>query len=119
MTDALMILSAALAVYLTQQQNRTLQKYACLVGLAGQPVWFYVTWQLQQWGMFICAVVFTFSWLLGAWNHWVVPWLVTRTDARWFHKLTSLHKCPICGGRGTVNKPVYFHMHKPGHSKGE
>ncbi|MEN0037940.1 MAG: hypothetical protein AAGC78_12780 [Cellvibrio sp.] len=45
-----------LAVWLTQDQRHSVRKYACLFGLAGQPFWFYTTYQAEQWGIFILSL---------------------------------------------------------------
>ncbi|MDC0003769.1 hypothetical protein OAE19_05150 [Porticoccaceae bacterium] len=50
MTQAIILITGALAIWLTQQSNQAWQKYACLIGLAGQPFWLWSTYQSDQWG---------------------------------------------------------------------
>ena len=60
-----------IAIYLTQQQNEKYKKYAPIFGLLGQPVWFYVTYSSEQYGMFILSVFYTLIWVLGFYNYWI------------------------------------------------
>jgi hypothetical protein len=61
------------AVFLTQQNNPEWKRYACLFGVAGQPFWFWVTIEAQQWGILLMSVAYTYFWLLGVYNHWIRP----------------------------------------------
>lgn len=65
-------LTGAVAIWLTQQGNDTLKKYACLFGLAGQPFWFYSAYTTEQWGILVLTVFYTYSWYLGLKNSWLV-----------------------------------------------
>lgn len=49
------------------------RRYACLIGLAGQPFWFWSTWTHGQWGMFIVTAGFTLAYLRGLWTLWLRP----------------------------------------------
>lgn len=40
-----------------------------IVGLLGQPFWFYATFTNEQWGMFIVSIWFTCSHIRGIKNH--------------------------------------------------
>lgn len=64
-------LTSLTAIYLSQQSNANYHKYACLFGLAGQPFWFYTTWQAAQWGIFMMSFFYTYSWLLGFRRYWL------------------------------------------------
>lgn len=64
------IFTGAPAVWLTQQKNEKLKRYACLFGMAGQPFWIYCSWQAGQFGAFIVTFMYTYSWLVGIRNHW-------------------------------------------------
>ncbi|MDB4309149.1 hypothetical protein N9913_02445 [Porticoccaceae bacterium] len=71
MTQAIILITGALAIWLTQQSNKTWQKYACLIGLAGQPFWLWSTYQSGQWGMLLLSIFYTYTWMLGIYNHWI------------------------------------------------
>ena len=63
--------TGVIAIWLTQQRNESLKKYACLFGLASQPFWFYATYQAEQWGIFGLSFVYTINWLIGFNNFWL------------------------------------------------
>ena len=46
------------------------QRYGYLLGLLGQPFWFYSAWKAEQWGIFALAFWYTFSWARGLKNNW-------------------------------------------------
>ncbi|BAQ84261.1 hypothetical protein [uncultured Mediterranean phage uvMED] len=64
-------LTGVVAIYLTQQSNNKLKKYACLFGLAGQLFWFYSAISAEQWGIVIVCCFYTYSWALGVYNNWI------------------------------------------------
>lgn len=66
------------AVFLSQSKLLERQRWACVVGLLGQPFWFIVTVRAEQWGMVALCVVYTCAWARGFWNYWVGP--VLRAD---------------------------------------
>jgi hypothetical protein len=66
-------ITGVVAIFLTQSRNADLQKYACLIGLAGQPFWMMATYQSQQWGMFVLTLFYTLAWCQGIKNYWLNP----------------------------------------------
>ena len=68
------VVTGPLAVWITQQKNESLKKYACLFGMAAQPFWLYATFTAGQWGIFIVSFVYTYSWWLGIRQHWLDKW---------------------------------------------
>jgi len=72
MEQIAIVFTGAVAIWLTQQANESWKKYACLFGLAGQPFWFYASYQAEQWGVFAMCFVYTWSWLLGFKNNWLI-----------------------------------------------
>lgn len=65
-------LTGIIAIWLTQQHRECWKKYACLFGIAGQPFWFYSAYQAEQWGILLLTFLYTYSWLLGFKNNWIV-----------------------------------------------
>jgi hypothetical protein len=59
------------AILMTQIPRPGLQKWACWIGLAGQPFWFHHAWSTGSWGVFLTAVAVTLGWLVGIWIHWI------------------------------------------------
>jgi hypothetical protein len=64
------LLTGAVAIWMTQQSNTELKRYACFFGLIGQPFWLYETFTSDQIGMFLLSIFYTFSWILGIKNNW-------------------------------------------------
>lgn len=63
--------TGVIAIWITQQGNESLKKYACLFGIAGQPFWFYSAYINEQWGIFVLCIFYTYSWVYGFYNFWV------------------------------------------------
>jgi hypothetical protein len=61
-----------LAIYLTQQKRDRLKRYACLFGLASQPLFAWTTYEHGQWGMFTLCLLYTWCWGLGLFNYWIL-----------------------------------------------
>lgn len=78
-------LTGAVAIWLTQQSNESLKKYACLFGVAGQPFWFYSAYQAEQWGIFVMCFFYAYSWLIGVRAYWGtrIKIIVRRKRFRW------------------------------------
>lgn len=60
----------ALAIYLVGKKNSKYQKWGYVLGLMGQPFWFWVTIENEQWGILIMTIFYTYSWVNGIYNHW-------------------------------------------------
>lgn len=54
-------------------QKKPWARWGYIVGIVGQPCWFYTTWEHAQWGMFLVTCWFTFSYGQGIWNYWTKP----------------------------------------------
>ena len=63
-------ITGILAVYFSQTSNKKLKRWACILGLIGQPFWFYATYTAEQWGIFALAFVYTAGWLIGVRTYW-------------------------------------------------
>jgi len=59
------------AVYLSQQSNDNLKRYACFFGLSAQPLWFYTAYTNEQWGIFVLCFFYTYAWFIGFKNNWI------------------------------------------------
>lgn len=69
-TQTAIALLGPTAIWLSQSRSPRFQRWACIVGLAGQPFWFWAVWDSGQWGV---AVVCALAWLKGLWVHWLAP----------------------------------------------
>ena len=61
------------SVFLSQSQHWRWQRFACLFGLAAQPFWFYATFKACQWGILFLSLIYTFGWMRGVYNFWILP----------------------------------------------
>ena len=69
--QVMIIFTSVTSVWLTQQSNKELKRYACLFGLLAQPFWFYTTYKAEQWGIFSVSFIYSGIWLMGFYNNWV------------------------------------------------
>ncbi len=59
------------AVFLSQDHRQEWRRWACIMGLIGQPFWLYATWQAGQWGIFALSFLYAYSWARGFYNNWM------------------------------------------------
>ncbi len=59
------------SVWLSQERELRLRRYACLCGLTAQPFWFYATYKANQYGMMFLCIVYTIAWSRGIYNNWI------------------------------------------------
>lgn len=64
-------LTGCLAIWLSQDKLESRRKYACILGLIGQPFWFYSAYSAEQWGIFALCFLYTYSWAKGFKNNWI------------------------------------------------
>ena len=69
----LIALLGSAAIFLTQQKYECLKRYACIFGLASQPLFIWSTYDHDQWGMFALALFYTWAWGLGFYYNWIKP----------------------------------------------
>lgn len=70
----------ASAIYLVGRTDKW-QRWGYIMGLLGQPFWVYVTITSEQWGILAMTTVYTVSWCIGIYNHWIKkpksePWFL-------------------------------------------
>jgi len=65
------VITGISAVWFSQDQRPLVRRYACLFGLAGQPFWFYTSYQAGQWGIFTLSFFYTFAWAKGFYLFWI------------------------------------------------
>lgn len=47
------------------------KRWGYILGMCGQPFWFYSAWNNEQWGIFLLSCFYTYSWGQGIWNYWI------------------------------------------------
>ena len=70
-SQLIIAVTGMVAIYLTQQSNESIKKYAPILGLAGQPFWYYTTLLNEQYGIFLLTLGYTYLWGLGFYNNWI------------------------------------------------
>lgn len=73
LVQAVIAVMGPAAIWLSQSRSVQVQRWACVVGLASQPFWFWATWESGQWGVFVVSLVCAAAWLKGLWVHWLAP----------------------------------------------
>lgn len=64
-------LTGVAAIWLSQDKRESWRRYSCVLGLIGQPFWFYSSWKAQQWGIFILSIFYTWAWIRGLRMYWL------------------------------------------------
>lgn len=70
MDQVIIVITGMLSIWLTQQHRESWKRYACIIGIIGQPFFLYATYTASQWGMLILTMFYTYSWGLGIYNNW-------------------------------------------------
>lgn len=65
MFQTIIALTGLVSVALLLEGGERRRWVASVVGLIGQPFWLVITWQAQQWGMFVVSVGFCVVWVRG------------------------------------------------------
>lgn len=53
------------AAWVNQDPRGHVRRWACIVGLVGQPFWFYSTFTQEQWGAFAVVASYTVAFMRG------------------------------------------------------
>ena len=72
-TQTLIALLGIASIWLVNDPRTSHQRWACVIGLIGQPFWFYASWQADQWGIFALSIAYALAWLRGFHRHWIAP----------------------------------------------
>ena len=51
-------------------------RWGFILGLMGQPFWFYLVWQTGSWGIGITSSWYQYSLMQGFYNYWIIPYRV-------------------------------------------
>lgn len=71
-TDQIAVaLLAVFAVGLSQARSRGWRRWACIVGLLGQPLLLYTGWKAGQWEFFVFVALLSVAWFKGLWVYWI------------------------------------------------
>lgn len=67
-TQTMITTTGIIAIWLVNDHRATHRRYACIIGLVGQPFWLYSAYTAGHWGVFILSMVYTVAWGRGLWN---------------------------------------------------
>lgn len=65
-------LTGGLAIWLAQDSRLSRRRWACILGLAGQPLWAISALQAEQYGILLLTLWYTAAWARGVKEHWIV-----------------------------------------------
>lgn len=64
------LIFGCLAIWFVSRREHWM-RWGYIFGLIGQPVWVYVTFVSEQWGMFLLTWFYVYSWSQGIYNYWI------------------------------------------------
>lgn len=64
------LLFGVAALFLVNDPNPRFRRWGPVLGLIGQPFWFYSAFIAEQWGIFSLCFAYTFAWARGAYHAW-------------------------------------------------
>lgn len=70
-SQSIIMITGIVAIWLTQDPLPERARWACIVGLIGQPFWIGETYAQGQYGMLALSVVYTLAWCRGVWVYWI------------------------------------------------
>lgn len=65
-----LFLFGAGAVLVVGMKKHRFRRWGYVLGLCGQPFWFYLAIDGKAWGVFLLVCIYTFSWGYGLKNNW-------------------------------------------------
>lgn len=112
-TQIAILLTGVIAIYLTQQSNEHLKKYACIFGLIGQPFWMYATYTSGQLGIFLLTFAYTYAWGQGFYQYWIKSYKENKknNDQKivFYNDLEKLRKISgISTGGGLISNDFFM-----------
>ena len=69
--QSMIMLTGVLAAWINQDPRHRVRRWACLIGLVGQPFWLYANLRAAQWGMFVVTLGYTAAFLRGVHVSWL------------------------------------------------
>lgn len=60
----------ATALFLVNDHRSKVRRWGPIIGLLGQPFWYYAAYTHAQWGIFASSFLYTLSWMRGTYNCW-------------------------------------------------
>lgn len=86
MLQATIFVSSALAIWLLASPSADSRRLGCVIGMAGQPVWLYVTANAEQWGIFALALWYLLAYARGWYQHRPADWDAPPQPPHWMRR---------------------------------
>lgn len=64
------VLFSASAVWFVSRKEKW-RRWGYILGLCGEPFWFYSLYHTKQWGIMVLCVWYAYSWGQGVYNFWI------------------------------------------------
>lgn len=61
------------AIFMSQDRCLSVQRWACVFGMLGQPFWYWTAIATESWGILILCPFYTLAWARGVWSFWILP----------------------------------------------
>ncbi len=71
----IIVVFGAAAIWLIGRRE-VWKRWGYIIGLCSQPAFLYTAWQHEQWGIFLLALWYAYSYGQGIYNYWVFPKLL-------------------------------------------
>jgi len=68
--DIYILVNGVTTTVLISSKSHSLKKWGYVTALLGQPAWLYVTYGMENKGMFLLSVFYTAMWIRGIKNNW-------------------------------------------------
>jgi hypothetical protein len=66
-TQLLLAFFGLTALFMATGKSEKARRWACVVGLLGQPAWLYFAMSVNAWGLFVLSLAYTAVYARGAW----------------------------------------------------
>jgi hypothetical protein len=73
------LLVGIFTAYFVTSPKDNYRRISYLISILGQPVWIYVTYKHDQFGIFTLSIYFTICQLRGIYYYWVLPFISKRS----------------------------------------
>ncbi len=71
-SQILLFISGAGSIWFISRKEEW-KRWGYIIGLIGQPFWFYTAYTHNQWSIVILTVFYTYSWMQGIYFYWIKP----------------------------------------------
>jgi nicotinamide riboside transporter PnuC len=66
----MLFLFSSISIWFISRREKW-KRWGYIIGLCGQPFWFYSAFTTKQYGIVLLSVFYTYSWIQGIYNYWI------------------------------------------------